>query len=263
MKIGPAMALRRRSDKRLTAQDVFAEVVHMPMQLPGATVRLDSDSLADQRQRPATGEINAGELYHENSKLFPAIAGSIRASRVDAAGLRRDFVSRRAMLARGPEPAWPPSPLQDLLVATVAATGLPLFYALQLRVAHAGAVGLYEPLSGTFEVTRRLEDADWNRIVTALSVVDARAIAPPPLATVFVSASLARNEILYGRRGYRRTLIEVGQLVQQLVAACAAGQLPCVVSLEFTDRSLNDLLDLDGVEESVFAVLEIGGANAG
>lgn len=263
MKIGPTMALRRRSDKRMSVQEVFAEVVHMPMQLPGATVRLESDSVADQRQRPATGEINAGELYHANSKLFPAIASGIRASRVDAVSMRRDFVTKRGSLARGPAPDWQPSRLQRILAAAVASLGLPVFYAVQLRIAHAGAIGLYEPVSGTFEMTRRLDEADWNRIDAALSVVNARVIAPAADATIFVSASMARNEILYGRRGYRRTLIEVGQVVQQFVNASAAEQASCSVSLEFTDRGIDELLDLDGVEESVFAVLEIGGNNAG
>lgn len=257
------MSLRRRSDKPMSAQDLFSEVVHMPMQLPGATMRLERDSLIDQRQRPATGETGIGELYHENSKLFPAMASGLRASRVDADGLRRDFVNRRSALPRGAQPDWHSSPIERILSRAVVGLGPQHFYSIQLRVGHAGALGLYEPLSGTFETTRHLCDADWSEVSAALDVLGPRPPMPSAEATVFISASLARNEILLGQRAYRRTLIEVGQVVQQLIVSAAIERAWCRPNLEFTDRVVDEMLDLDGLEESVFAVLEIGGIDAG
>jgi hypothetical protein len=51
-------------------------------------------------------------------------------------------------------------------------------------------------------------------------------------------------------------------VVQQLIVSSTAGGAWCRPVLEYRDRVVDEVLDLDGLEESVFAVLEIGEIDA-
>lgn len=75
---------------------------------------------------------------------------------------------------------------------------------------------------------------------------------------ILLSAVFSRSEIKYGSRGYRHILTEVGHLSQNIYLASAALKLDCCSIGGYMDDKLNELLDLDGLEESVVGVTAVG-----
>lgn len=78
---------------------------------------------------------------------------------------------------------------------------------------------------------------------------------------LLVSAVIARNTIKYKNRGYRSVLMEVGILIQNIYLTTTALNLGCCAVGGFIDDGLNNLLDLDGEQETVMAVVAIGKKN--
>lgn len=74
-----------------------------------------------------------------------------------------------------------------------------------------------------------------------------------------VSAVFDRTMNKYEERGYRYLLEEVGALTQNMYLVATALNLPIVTFVGFEDHVINELLDFDGVEESVVALVAIGG----
>lgn len=82
-------------------------------------------------------------------------------------------------------------------------------------------------------------------------------IAQAPL-TVIWSAVLRRNMHKYGHRGLRYILLDAGHICQNLLlAAEALGLTTCPIAA-FLDDELNQLLGLDGEEESVLYLAALG-----
>lgn len=78
-------------------------------------------------------------------------------------------------------------------------------------------------------------------------------------AVVIVFAGVfERTRRKYGERGYRYVLIEAGHNAQNLVLAGAALGVGCMNVCGFYDDRLNELLHLDGVEESALYVAYAG-----
>ena len=81
-------------------------------------------------------------------------------------------------------------------------------------------------------------------------------------AAVFViSAMFWRTRFKYGQRGYRFALIESGHVAQNTLLAAAALGLAAVPVAGFFDSRLDDLLEIDGVNESSLYVIAVGPAS--
>jgi SagB-type dehydrogenase family enzyme len=80
---------------------------------------------------------------------------------------------------------------------------------------------------------------------------------------VVLAGVLERTKRKYGERGYRYVLIEAGHVAQNLCLAASALDLGCMPVCGFYDDALNDLLALDGVEESALYVAYLGMPAAG
>ncbi len=78
-------------------------------------------------------------------------------------------------------------------------------------------------------------------------------------SVVFIwSAVLRRTMSKYGERGLRYVFLDCGHICQNLLLACTAlGLKACPVGA-FFDEDLNDLLHLDGEEETVIYLATIG-----
>lgn len=75
---------------------------------------------------------------------------------------------------------------------------------------------------------------------------------------VFFIGNFLRQRIKYGQRAYRFTLIEAGHLAQaMMMCADEAGIGSCAVG-GFLDQKVDDLLCLDGVEQSVIYSVAFG-----
>lgn len=74
-----------------------------------------------------------------------------------------------------------------------------------------------------------------------------------------MTAVFWRNQMKYGERGYRYILIEAGHIGQNLYLVAQALGLKCVALGGTRDEKVEELLDIDGVNESVVYALAIGG----
>ena len=77
-------------------------------------------------------------------------------------------------------------------------------------------------------------------------------------ATLLITGMFWRSRFKYGLRGYRFTLLEAGHLAQNVLLMCAALGLAAVPVGGFYDRPVDELLGVDGVNESVLYSVCLG-----
>lgn len=78
----------------------------------------------------------------------------------------------------------------------------------------------------------------------------------------FLTALFRRSTFKYRDRGYRFVLMEAGHMAQNMNLLASALSLPVLNIGGYLDRQLDELLEFDGVNQSVVYVVAIGG-NAG
>lgn len=75
---------------------------------------------------------------------------------------------------------------------------------------------------------------------------------------IAISSVFGRNQVKYGDRGYRYSLIDCGHLGQNiLLTSTALGLKSCPIG-GFVDAKLNEELELDGKNEAVIYLIAIG-----
>jgi SagB-type dehydrogenase family enzyme len=79
------------------------------------------------------------------------------------------------------------------------------------------------------------------------------------LVTFYITVIFYRSIWKYRDRAYRYHLLDTGHLVEALVLAIKSLDLPCHVTYDFDDSSVNTLLGVDGVREACLAVVGIPG----
>lgn len=77
-------------------------------------------------------------------------------------------------------------------------------------------------------------------------------------ALIVLSAMFWRTRFKYGLRGYRFALIEAGHVAQNVLLTATALRLGSVPLGGLFDRRIDELLDLDGVNESVLYAVSVG-----
>jgi hypothetical protein len=248
----------RRNRIRYTADQLLNSVLFGSLAWPGRTVRLERDSLLDYRDRPASGQVSVAELYHENSKLSSELVPALALTAVDPGELRREFLRRRGTLAGraggdrlGGMERW------SELLGPVAERNLEQFYALELRVTDGGAVAAYEPAGNTFRLVKNLNPDEREQLDAAVFLVATGQRLPLSAALLLVLACFPRNEIVFGQRGYRRTLLEAGQVTQEIVASAAEHGQTTRILYEFADRDVDRIMEVDGVELSTVIAIAI------
>jgi SagB-type dehydrogenase family enzyme len=92
----------------------------------------------------------------------------------------------------------------------------------------------------------------------------ADALVDPSLAErsavlLVVTAMVWRTRFKYGLRGYRFALLEAGHLVQNVVLAATALDLPAVPLGGWYDRRLDALVGADGLDEASVYAVAVGG----
>jgi hypothetical protein len=248
----------RRNRPTYQPDDLLRLALGAPLLWPGRTIRLERDSLLDCRGRSASAQVSVAELYHENSKLDRAYLPELVHTAVDAARFRQEFIRRRGLLAHGTGGEDPGSSgkVRALLEAACAADP-ELFYAIELRLVTGAEVYVYEPSAATFRLVKRLPPDQVDDLEAALGLLASTSPSAGTRAHVVILGCFPRNEVLLGPRGYRRTLIEVGRIVAAIMQeARRLGRSPAV-RYEFDDREVDRLMEVDGVEESVVAAVEL------
>lgn len=248
----------RRSRPQYTADQVLNLALSTPLLWPGRTIRLERDSLFDYRGRPASSQISVAELYHENSKLGHELLSQLTVTATDFEEFRKEFLRRRAAVARtsGVE-NFPDIVFWRHLLGLVSEGVLELFYAIDLRLVVAGFVLAYEPAAGVFQRVKDLNAVEMEELTAALGLLDSVAPASDTQAFMLLVACFPRNEIFFGEHGYRRTLIEAGQIAERIRERSDCVDRTCVVRKEFSNRDVDLIMEVDGIEQSVVVSLEL------
>ncbi len=244
-------------------------IVYARLDWPGKTVRLDPDSSQLFIQRPSSGSSSIAEVYHLNSSLGPATASRLLASRTDIPAFRREAIERSALaVARaGADERSAPDRLVKLLQSTRDLAGIDLFFALELRVIHNQALFAFEPVSGRLSMLALLPERHLAGVESGLRILEstsadlraAEAVTEHPFeALAVIIGRFGRHEVLYGPRGYRRTLIEAGRLCGHLLRVCADEAVDARLITEFSDDQLDGAVLADGLEDGCVAVVRIG-----
>jgi len=75
---------------------------------------------------------------------------------------------------------------------------------------------------------------------------------------IFLTSVWGRNQMKYGDRGYRLVMGEAGNLSQNMYLATTALNLGCCALGGYADAPVHELLDVDGINESVVYSMVIG-----
>jgi SagB-type dehydrogenase family enzyme len=85
----------------------------------------------------------------------------------------------------------------------------------------------------------------------------------PPMLAFFFSAIFFRSAWKYRDRAYRYHLLDTGHVLDNLILALNALDLPCTLSYDFDDNRINRLLGLDDSKEVCLAIAQIPGPSPG
>jgi hypothetical protein len=247
-----------RNDSSPNPQALFKEVLLGPLDWPKKTIRFEYSSTHVYRHRPFAASVSTSELYHENSKLYPEMLHTLSASHQNPIELRLEFIQRRSSAVRvTPARMLPLDSASRALLSYVGRACLPQFYAVELWVVLESMVAIHEPLSDLLPIVKQLSAADLESIRAALQLVTLT--RPKTDKYLFLVASFARNEILFGQRGYRRTLLEAGQIAESVKSAAPTYGGKTWPIYDFVDHQLDRALELDGIEESIVGAFELKG----
>lgn len=242
----------------MSTQQFFNEVLLAPLFWPGKTVRLERNTMVDFRQRSTSPQFAISELYHENSKLFPEMVPEMAACLADADAIRREFVERRAVVVRTAATGDFKLGKRYRALLTEATRSIPLdlFYAIELRIVSGGLLAVYEPVLDLFQVVKELSSSELSSLEAATHLLNRAGTEQLNYPLILVLGSFARNEILFGPRGYRRTLLEAGRVTESVISNANAAGITTKVFYEFDDRQVDAVMDADGVEQGTVGIVE-------
>jgi hypothetical protein len=230
---------------------LLGDLRHAPIDPPWKRVRLERDSFQDYRQRSVSANLSVAELYHENSKWFPQMHYELVGLRTDLPELRRRVIQERAASeGSGVVCGW-----NGVLTAVRDASDL--FYAVELRVAAEDVLTVFEPISDTLQPVKRLSAGDWTVLRAASELADDGG----PLG--FLLGRFVWNDVLFGPRGYRRTLLEAGRLAQEIARRAEQLGMAFSPACEFTDRDVDLVMEADGIDEGTLMLFALGGRGDG
>jgi SagB-type dehydrogenase family enzyme len=152
-----------------------------------------------------------------------------------------------------PETAHDPQPLR-----TVPSGGA--LYPLELYAVASRIDGLEEGLYH-FDPLRCVVEVQATASSAASSLLEASIypeIVEPAAATLLVTGMFWRSRFKYGLRGYRFALLEAGHVAQNVLLAAVALGLGAAPLGGFYDRAVDEVLGVDGVNESVLYAICLG-----
>jgi SagB-type dehydrogenase family enzyme len=130
-------------------------------------------------------------------------------------------------------------------------------YPLELTVAARRVEGLEPGLYHVDPLDDALEQLRTGSMPIAAATPFADATAGAAVVVV-VSGVFWRSRFKYGLRGYRFVLLEAGHVVQNLLLAAAALGLATLPLGGFYDRRMDELIEVDGVDESTLYLVCVG-----
>lgn len=128
-------------------------------------------------------------------------------------------------------------------------------YPLVLRAGEGYGPGLYH-----YQVKTHALEMLWDHIFTPeeLDKLFVYGWVKNASVILLMTAVFRRNQIKYGERGYRHVLLEAGHIGQNLYLVATALKLKCCTLGGTYDEQIEELLDVDGIQESVVYAVAIG-----
>lgn len=250
--------MARRNNRLTSVQAFLEEAAATPVNWPAKQVNLEYDSLSAWRQRPMTGALSVAELYHENSKVSRGLIERCRAATVDVLQFRREFICRRARVTeRSGLTAHEVSSPVRALFERARLSGSIDTYAIEVGVVERDVFATLEPEKGELRPAKRLAQAELGKLEKSVRLLVPPGAPPFSGTCIVLIGCFVRNEILFGLRGYRHTLMEAGRISQRLLDAAVQLQLPLRPIQDFADREVDALLELDGTERSAILIFEL------
>lgn len=125
-------------------------------------------------------------------------------------------------------------------------------YVLSLKSELENGIYHYYPFSHSLEkITDNITKKSIFSAVPVRWFLDASLI-------LFVTAIFERNAIKYGERGYRHVMSELGGLTQNIYLVSGSLRMACCPTGAYLDDKCNDLLNINGVNETVIAAIAVG-----
>ena len=235
------------------------------------SIDLSHSAASDYFYRQARAKPHVAELYHENSKLNPHSTLQIPSDTSILEQVRRWFfetayrVDEETLVANGSGLRIPYDQLPDWLQGPLNLFSRPgsltdLLYAADLLVLHDGVLVRIVPELDYLWIEREVKDE-----ATLLPDLFWRS---PPVhleecsTMLIVIACPWRYMLIYGPRGYRHTLLDIGRLLGYLQHQYASSGYPATVHQDFLDTKADEFVQADGVERSVYAFLTFSSINA-
>lgn len=142
------------------------------------------------------------------------------------------------------DPAW-----QALLSSLAHPALVQLYYTCEVRVVVNTTIGILEPISGLVYIAKEINEIHLDILKRSTAVLGNTPSGDLSFPLIAVVASFARNDLLFGVRGYRHALMEAGQLCHEIIRAAAAGGINLACYLEFIDTDVDQIMECDGLEE--------------
>ena len=234
------------------------------------SIDLSHSATSDYLYRHVRSKPHVAELYHENSKLNPYSTLQIPPDTSTLEQVRRWFfetayrVDEEVLIANGSGlripydqfPEWLQNPLNLFSQRTPLAG---LLYATDLLVLYDGLLARVVPESDYLWIERevksevtRLPDLFWR--LPPVNIEDCSTM-------LFLIACPWRYMLLYGPRGYRHTLLDIGRLLGYFQYRCEFDGHLLAIHQDFLDTKADDFVQADGVERSVYALLTFSPIN--
>ena len=235
------------------------------------SIDLSHSAASDYLYRQVRAKPHVAELYHENSKLSPHATLQIPSDTSMLEWVRRWFfetayrVDEETLVANGSGLRFPYEKLPKWLQGPLNPFSKPgsltdLLYAADLLVLHDGMLVRIVPESDYLWIEREvkneatlLPDLFWRSPSVSIEECSTMLIA---------IACPWRYMLLYGPRGYRHTLLDIGRLLGYFQHQYESHGYPVTVHQDFLDAKADELVQADGVERSVYAVLTFSPINA-
>ena len=249
------------SDPLLEHIQLFLETSVIPSP---HSIDLNHSATSDYLYRQVRTKPHIAELYHENSKLSPHSTLQIPFDTSILEQVRRWFfetayrVDKEFLVANGSGlrifydqfPGW----LQGSLSLFSQQSSLAdLLYAIDLLVVHDGVLVRIVPESDYLWIEREVK----NEVTLLPSLFwQSPSISIEECSTMLIVVACPwRYMLLYGARGYRHTLLDIGRLLGYLQYRCEFSGHSATVHQDFLDTKADEFVQADGVERSVYALL--------
>ena len=235
------------------------------------SVDLSHSAASDYLYRQVRLKPHVAELYHENSKLSPHSTLQVPSDTSMIEQVRRWFfetayrVDEETLVANdlglripyNQLPGWLQSPLN---LFSKPGSLADLLYAIDLLVLHDGMLVRIVPESDYLWIEREVKNE-----VTLLPCLF---WGSPPVrieecsTMLIVVACPWRYMLIYGPRGYRHTLLDIGRLLGYFQYQYESYGYPVTVHQDFLDIKADEFVKADGVERSVYSLLTFSPINA-